>query len=174
MITIKNFENLLKALEFETDGNTYKKSIGEATLFDEATLKVDFDRQEIIYPEGLKVNRDDICNLLQNENFVVFECVHRLIKKGYKPAHLELEPRWQVGHGVSGGRADILIRDQEKILCCLLNAKQRVRNLKGHGGKHYKMVTSYLVMRNKSPKHNISVFTLLTLWTIKFALIRGL
>ena len=41
MITTKNFEDLLKALEFETEGNTYKKSIGEATL------KVDFDKKDI-------------------------------------------------------------------------------------------------------------------------------
>jgi len=44
---------------------------------------------------------------------VVFECVCRLLEKGYKPQHIELEPRWQVGHGASGGRADILIRDND-------------------------------------------------------------
>ena len=43
MITTKNFEDLLKALEFETEGNTYQKSIGEATL------KVDIDKKELIY-----------------------------------------------------------------------------------------------------------------------------
>ena len=117
MITIKNFEDVLKTLEFETDGNTYQKSIGEANL------KVDFDKKEIIYPAGLKVNRDDICNLLQNENFVVFECVHRLLEKGYKSEHLELEPKWKVGHGASGGRADILVRDQEKNPLLIIECK---------------------------------------------------
>ena len=123
MITIKNFEDLLIALNFEKEGNTYQKSIGEANLFGGVTLKVDFDKQEIIYPEGLKVNRDDICNLLQNENFVVFECVHRLMEKEYKPEHLELEPKWKVGHGASGGRADILIRDHEKNPLLIIECK---------------------------------------------------
>jgi len=27
---------------------------------------------------------------------------------GYNPNHIELEPKWKVGHGASGGRADIL------------------------------------------------------------------
>ena len=119
MIRIKNFEDVLKTLEFETEGNIFQKSIGEADL------KVDFEKKEIIYPEdkGLKVNERQTCNFSQNENFVVFECVHRLLEKGYKPEHLELEPRWRVGHGASGGRADILVRDQEKNPLLIIECK---------------------------------------------------
>ena len=80
-----------------------------------ADLKVDFANQKLTYPEdkGLKVNERQTCNFSSNENFVVFECVHRLLEKGYKPKHLELEPKWRVGRGSSGGRADILVKDQE-------------------------------------------------------------
>ena len=86
MITKTNFKDLLKTLGFREEGNTFQKSIGEADL------KVDFEKKEIIYPEdkGLKVNERQTCNFSQNENFVVFECVHRLLDKGYKPEHLEL------------------------------------------------------------------------------------
>ena len=110
MITIDNFKDVLKTLGFTAEGETFQKSIGEADL------KVDFNQQLIIYPEdkGFIVNRQDTCNFSQNENFVVFECVHQLLEKGYKPEHLELEPTWQVGHSASGGRADILVKDQEK------------------------------------------------------------
>ena len=117
MITTRNFEDLLKSLEFEKEGNTYQKSIGEATL------KVDVDNSKIIYPEGLEVKEGHTCNFLQNENFVVFECVYQLLKKGYKPEHLELEPKWKVGHGASGGRADILVKDQEKNPLLLIECK---------------------------------------------------
>ncbi|MDE0482118.1 MAG: N-6 DNA methylase [Candidatus Poribacteria bacterium] len=123
MIDNKNFEDLLKALNFEKEENTYQKTYGDTSLLIQPTLKVDFENSKIIYPEGLKVNRDDICNLLQNENFVVFECVHRLLAKGYKPEHLELEPSWQVGHGASGGRADILVRNQENNPLLLIECK---------------------------------------------------
>ena len=119
MITIDNFKDVLKTLNFETEGETFQKSIGEADL------KVDFNQQLIIYPEdkGLKVNRQDTCNFSQNENFVVFECVHRLLEKGYKPEHLELEPTWQVGRGASGGRADILVKDQENKALLIIECK---------------------------------------------------
>ena len=95
MITKTNFKNLLKTLDFTEKGNTFQKSIGETDL------KVDFSKQSIIYPKdkGLKVNRRDTCNFSHPENFVVFECVHRLLKKGYKPEHLELEPHGNLGAG---------------------------------------------------------------------------
>lgn len=119
MITKTNFKNLLKILGFTEEENIFQKSIGEADL------KVDFDKKEIIYPEdkGLKVTGRNTCNFSQDENFVVFECVHRLLEKGYKPEHLELEPRWKLGRGVSGGRADILVRDQENNPLLIIECK---------------------------------------------------
>ena len=119
MITKNNFKDLLRTLGFKSEGNIFQKSIGEANL------KVDFGKKEIVYPEdkGLKVNERQTCNFLQNENFVVFECIHRLLDKGYKPEHLELEPRWRVGRGASGGRADILVRDQENHPLLIIECK---------------------------------------------------
>ncbi len=76
-------------------------------------MQVDFEKEELIYPKdkGLKVNGEFTTNFSAKENFVVFECVDRLLEKGYKPEHIELEPRWQLGHGASGGRADIMVKD---------------------------------------------------------------
>ena len=119
MITKNNFKDVLKTLGFQAEGNIFQKSIGDAEL------KVDFDQEKMIYPEdkGLKVNRRDTCNFSQDENFVVFECVHRLLEKGYKSEHLELEPTWRVGRGASGGRADILVRNQENEALLIIECK---------------------------------------------------
>ena len=119
MITKNNFKDLLKTLGFTADGNIFQKSIGEAYL------KVDYDRQEMIYPEDkeLKINERQTCNFSKAENFVVFECVHRLLEKGYKAEHLELEPRWKLGRGASGGRADILVRNQENKALLIIECK---------------------------------------------------
>ena len=117
MITKSNFKDLLKTLSFTEEGNIFQKSIAEATL------KVDFDKQRLIYPESLKVNRQDTCNFSHPENFVVFECVHRLMDKGYKSEHLELEPTWRIGHSASGGRADILVRDQQNNPLMIIECK---------------------------------------------------
>ena len=119
MITKNNLKDLLTTLGFTAEGNIFQKSDREVDL------KVDFDKQRLIYPEdeGLIVNRQDTCNFSHPENFVVFECVHRLMEKGYKPQHLELEPTWRIGHSASGGRADILVRDQQNKPLLIIECK---------------------------------------------------
>lgn len=107
MITQDNFFALLASLGFAKNKSIYSKAIGATSL------SVDVTKQTIHYPEsdGLVVNERQTCNFSANENFVVFECVHRLLEKGYKPEHIELEPKWKLGRGASGGRADILVKD---------------------------------------------------------------
>ena len=109
MITKDNLTEVLLYLGFKKDGDIYEKQFHSP----ESVLKVDFKKQELVYPEGegLIVNERQTCNFKDNENFVVFECVFRLLNKGYTPEHIELEPKWKVGHGASGGRADILVKD---------------------------------------------------------------
>ena len=107
MLTESNLPQLLTNLGFEKKANVYRK------FFETALLEVNFDQRTISYPEanGLLVNERQTCNFEANENFVVLECVHRLLKKGYKPEHIELEPKWKLGRGASGGRADVLVKD---------------------------------------------------------------
>lgn len=119
MITKDTFQDLLIALGFKKRGSVFSKTVTGALLV------ADFAKQELIYPvtQGLKVNSRQTCNFTDSENFVVFECVHRLLEKGYKPEHLELEPKWKLGHGASGGRADILIRDNAKKPLLIIECK---------------------------------------------------
>ncbi len=107
MITLDILPQFLQSLGFLKNKSTFAKTIGTASLV------IDIAKQTISYPEkeGLIVNERQTCNFSATENFVVFECVHRLLEKGYKPGHIELEPKWKLGHGASGGRADILIKD---------------------------------------------------------------
>jgi type I restriction enzyme M protein len=105
MITKDKIKNLLNLLGFEQRKSIYSKIIGSALL------EVDISKEEIAYPKEIVINERQTCNFSQSENFVVLECVCRLLEKGYKAQHLELEPKWKLGHGASGGRADILIKD---------------------------------------------------------------
>ncbi|MFA7013145.1 MAG: type I restriction enzyme HsdR N-terminal domain-containing protein, partial [Desulfobacterales bacterium] len=107
MISQDNLIALLESLGFAKNKSLYSKTIGATSL------SVDVSKQAVYYPEsdGLVVNERQTCNFSANENFVVFECVHRLLDKGYKPEHIELEPKWKLGRGASGGRADILVKD---------------------------------------------------------------
>ena len=121
MIATSNFKDLLLQLGFSQTGNVFSKDFPAV----DAYLRVDFDAQQLVYPEdkGLKINERQTCNFKANENFVVFECVYRLLEKGYKPQHIELEPKWKVGHGASGGRADILVRDNSSKSLLIIECK---------------------------------------------------
>lgn len=121
MIDTDNLKNLLKTLNFEEKSNVFSKHFSDT----EAYLKVDFKKRELIYPtdKGFKVNGEFTCNFDSKENFVVFECVARLFDKGYKPEHIELEPKWKVGHGASGGRADILVKDNSDKALLIIECK---------------------------------------------------
>lgn len=121
------FLKILPKLGFTKNGDVYSKTI------DKATLAVDVAQGKLIYPEdqGLKIHDHTTCNFSHDENFVVFECVHRLLLKGYKPAHMEIEPKWKLGHGASGGRADILIRDNNGKTLLIIECKTAGKEFDG-------------------------------------------
>lgn len=119
MISRDNHVALLEFLGFTKNKSVYSKSVLTTRL------SVDVAKQVIYYPEsdGLVVNERQTCNFSANENFVVFECVHRLLEKGYNPEHIELEPKWKLGRGASGGRADILVKDNFGKALLLIECK---------------------------------------------------
>ena len=57
MIDKKVFKALLQFLGFKEQGKIFIKSFG-----DEVYLKVDFQKEELIYPDKLKVNEKQSCN----------------------------------------------------------------------------------------------------------------
>ena len=138
----QNFKELLKKLEFKTDDSN--PNILARKFVEGFFLKVDFENEQLTYPEeaGLKINERQTCNFSSPENFVVFECVHRLLEKGYEPKSLEIEPRWKVGRGPSGGRADILVRDKEGSSLLIIECKtageefrREQKKMFNHGGQ---------------------------------------
>ena len=107
MITKSNIRTLLDLLGFSQDGNVYIKRYEDIG----ATLKVDVASEHIFYKEsGITVGRETTSNFSEPENFVVLECVDRLLSKGYRTEHIELEPQWKLGHSSKSGYADIWIR----------------------------------------------------------------
>lgn len=107
MITKSNIRTLLDLLGFFQDGNVYIKRYEDIG----ATLKVDVASEHIFYKEsGITVGRETTSNFSEPENFVVLECVDRLLSKGYRTEHIELEPQWKLGHSSKSGYADIWIR----------------------------------------------------------------
>ncbi len=121
MIDKDNFKELLKKLDFIENGEILYKDFPDI----DATLKADFKEGKLIYPidKGFTISGEFTTSFTQKENFVVFECVNRLFDKGYKPQHIELEPKWTVGHGASGGRADIMVKDNSGKSLLIIECK---------------------------------------------------
>lgn len=120
-MNLDNLKDLLLLLNFSQHQEVFIKKFSSG----DHSLSIDFEQKKIVYPEnyGLKVNERQTCNFSSNENFVVFECVHRLLEKGYKPEHIELEPKWKLGHGTSGGRADILVKNHQSEPFLIIECK---------------------------------------------------
>lgn len=141
MIKKESFKSVIKYLGFKQEegqkGVYYKD-------FVDCSLKVDFANEKMIYPEecGLIVNDKTTSNFDKDENFVVFECVHRLLAKGYRPEHIELEAKWQLGRDVKGGKADILVKKPDNSVLLIIECKtagakfnEEFKNTEAYGGQ---------------------------------------
>ncbi len=100
-------------------------------------MQVDFANKELIYPQGIKIHDTTTSNFSHPENFVVFECVHRLLEKGYKAESLELEPKWQLGREAKSGKADILVRDNKNAPYLIIECKTTQENSKSEFSKEW-------------------------------------
>ena len=122
MITIDNLRPLLAYLGYkQTNKNT---EVWTCTFAPSSSLiSVNFDEGKITYPSDLKIHRETTTNFSQSENFVVLECVTRLLNLGYTPSQLELEKPTPKGHGESGGHCDIIIQNNEGEVFALVECK---------------------------------------------------
>ena len=93
----------------ENESDIYFKKYGPYLI------EVDLRNETINY--GGKIIFNDTKNTIQNitksEDWVVLECVNRLLEKGYKPEDIILEKIYPSGHGTSG-RLDILVKKEGK------------------------------------------------------------
>ena len=118
MIDVSNLKDALETLGFVAHGDIHEKVFPEIGC----SLKVDFHAKKLIYPNEIK-GRERNNGFDKKENFVVFECVCRLLSKGYRPEHIELEKEWHLGHDPKGGRADICVTDTSGNMLFIIECK---------------------------------------------------
>lgn len=97
MIAKDNLKQVLENLGFKNKNENYVKTINNYTLL------IDYKNQSINYLKEIKIHDKTTSNFSHPENFVVFECVHRLLEKGYK--------------------ADILVKDNENNPYLIIECK---------------------------------------------------
>jgi type I restriction-modification system DNA methylase subunit/restriction endonuclease S subunit len=117
MQKLSNWRDMVLSMGFApSDGESevYAKSYPQHNGY---TIRVDIADERIEYADGaadekmrISVGDGTTSNFSRSENFVVLECVVRLLDKGYSPSAIELEKVYPSGHGHSG-RLDILVKD---------------------------------------------------------------
>jgi type I restriction enzyme M protein len=86
-------------------------------------IKVNFATEKIDYGDKISVEDETTSNFSQPENFVVLECVNRLLEKGYEPKHLVLERKFPLGRTGKSGKSDISVFDREEKSLIIIECK---------------------------------------------------
>jgi len=135
-----NYNELITILGFLPKENTsgiYTKKYPKA---DNYAIEIDVEKEIINYGEKIQSESKTTQNFSQDENFVVLECVNRLLNTGYKPENIVLEPTWKLGHQEKG-RLDILVKKDNKaylMIECKTFGKEydkELKNLHKDGGQ---------------------------------------
>lgn len=133
-----NYKNFIHTLGFTPKENTsgifHKKYNGYA-------IEIDFENSIFNFGNKIKGESKTTQNFSQAENWVVLECVDRLLEKGYPPQNIVLEKTWRTGHGTSG-RLDILVTRDDGSAYLMIECKtwgaefdKEFKNLERNGGQ---------------------------------------
>jgi len=133
-----DYKNFIQTLGFTPKENTsgifHKKYNGYA-------IEIDFENSIFNFGNKIKGESKTTQNFSQAENWVVLECVDRLLEKGYLPQNIVLEKTWRTGHGTSG-RLDILVTRDNGSAYLMIECKtwgvefeKEFKNLERNGGQ---------------------------------------
>lgn len=128
-ITEKNIKDLISVLGFlPEDGadNVYYKKYNS---FNNYIIRINFNTEKIEYRQdniseenGIRWGDSTTSNFANSENFVVLECIDRLLEKGYAPHSLYLEYKFPLGRNEKG-KLDILVFDNEQKAYLMIECK---------------------------------------------------
>ena len=107
----------------------FKKREGQNEIFykeypqpNDYVIEIDFKKNEIKYTQPLRVGDKTTSNFENSENFVVLECIDRLLMKGYSPSKISLEHKWPMGRKEKG-KLDVLIFDSSNKPYLMIECK---------------------------------------------------
>ncbi len=85
-------------------------------------IEVNTEKNTFYFGGKIKIQDKDSQNFTKPEDWVVLECVNRLLEKGYKPENISLEKVYPAGHGTSG-RLDICVTREDGSEYLLIECK---------------------------------------------------
>jgi len=105
---MKQFVSQLGFLPKENSHNVYIKKYRDNYI-----IEIDLERNIFDFGWKIFIWENTVQNITKPEDWVVLECVNRLLDKWYNPEDIILEKVYPSGHGTSG-RLDILVKKQWK------------------------------------------------------------
>lgn len=127
-ISVENIKKLIKAIGFKPEdgvNNIFVKKYIQHNY----VIRVNFNTSKIEYREndvkpenGIQWGDLTTSNFENSENFVVLECINRLLEKGYAPRNLYLEYKFPLGRKEKG-KLDILVFDNDGKAYLMIECK---------------------------------------------------
>jgi type I restriction enzyme M protein len=134
-------KKLIQVLGFKPKENTSGIFHKTYSKCDNYEVEIDFEKENFNFGDKIKAESKTTQNFSQAENWVVLECVNRLLEKGYQPLNIILEKTWATGHGTSG-RLDILVTNDDGSAYLMIECKtwgtefdKEFKNLEKNGGQ---------------------------------------
>jgi type I restriction enzyme M protein len=134
-------KKLIQILGFKPKENTSGIFHKTYSKCDNYEIEIDFEKENFNFGDKIKAESKTTQNFSQVENWVVLECVNRLLEKGYQPQNITLEKTWATGHGTSG-RLDILVANDDGSAYLMVECKtwgaefdKEFKNLEKNGGQ---------------------------------------
>lgn len=132
--TIKSLINRMGFLPEDGVSNIYfKKYVMHSNYIIRVnfnTSKIEYRENDVSEEDGIKCGDLTTSNFENSENFVVLECINRLLEKGYAPKNLYLEYKFPLGRNEKG-KLDILVFDNDGKAYLMIECKTwgNIKNL---------------------------------------------
>jgi type I restriction enzyme M protein len=114
------YRDLIKKMGFEPKENESGVFINKYA--NGYCIEVDLEKQAFYFGGKIKIGEKYFQNITKPEDWVVLECVNRLLNTGYKPENISLEKVYPAGHGFSG-RLDICVTRDDGSEYLLIECK---------------------------------------------------
>lgn len=128
-INVHYIKSLIKNLGYRPEDGTKGIYFKKYSNHNNYTIRINFNDEKIQYRsedideiDGISWGDTTTSNFENSENFVVLECIDRLLEKGYAPENISLEYRYPLGRELKG-KLDILVLDNEKCAFMMIECK---------------------------------------------------
>lgn len=127
-ISVDDIKKILKVMGFQpedgVDNIFFKKYVQHNYVIriNFNTSKIEYREHDVPKDKGIQCGDLTTSNFENSENFVVLECVNRLLDKGYAPQNLYLEYKFPLGR-IEKGKLDILVFDNDKKAFLMIECK---------------------------------------------------